>query len=171
MLQKIYVRKYFTVYSTSLERTINVADDFWAGNMTCNRSPMTPKSVQASDEIVKPSPQKSIKRAAIEARFLNTTNYRIMWKSLKLFPYKIRCYQAITNIALGPGKIFTNEFPQIIYQNKTGVDCVWFTDEAHLHLERIVNNKTGEDEKLKIRLCVLQIHFALQIHGWDCTVH
>lgn len=50
----------------------------------------------------------------------------------------------------------------MIDKNKIDVDCIWFTDEAHLHLERIVNYKTAEDETRKTRLCVLQNHFILQ---------
>lgn len=77
-----------------------------------------------------------------------------MW--FNLFPYKIQCHQVITNIALGPRKILTNEFHQMIDKNKIDVGCIWFTDLSRLHLERIVNYKTAEEETLKTRLCVLQ---------------
>lgn len=122
------------------ERTGSVADDL-TGNVGCSVSAMTPQNVQAVEEIVKRNPQKSIRRAAAEARLSNSTTYRIMRKGLKLFPYKIQCHQAITNTALRQREDFAHEILKMIDDSTIDVGCLWFTDEAHFHLEGFVNKQ------------------------------
>ncbi|GBN33112.1 hypothetical protein AVEN_91007-1 [Araneus ventricosus] len=75
-----------------------------------------------------------------------------------MFPYKIQSHQAIPIKAVRHRFDFANEILTMIDNERFDVVCIWFTDEAHFHLNGFVNNKTRVFGVPKIPICVKRNH-------------
>ncbi|GBM45123.1 hypothetical protein AVEN_251847-1 [Araneus ventricosus] len=58
-----------------------------------------------------------------------------------MFPFKIQTHQAIPVRAVQQRVDFANEMLTMIDSEGFDVGCIWFTDEAHFHLNGIVNKQ------------------------------
>ncbi|GBN47428.1 hypothetical protein AVEN_117692-1 [Araneus ventricosus] len=58
-----------------------------------------------------------------------------------MFPYKIQSHQAIPIKAVRQRFDFANEILTMIDNEGFDVGCIWFTDEAHFHLNGFVNKQ------------------------------
>ncbi|KFM66589.1 hypothetical protein X975_14119, partial [Stegodyphus mimosarum] len=61
--------------------------------------------------------------------------------SLRLFLYKIRSHQAIPMKAVQQRVDFAKQILTMINNDRFDVSCIWFTDEAHFHLNGIINKQ------------------------------
>ncbi|GBO33133.1 hypothetical protein AVEN_103551-1 [Araneus ventricosus] len=59
--------------------------------------------------------------------------------NLRMFPYKIQSHQAILIKAVGQRFDFANEILTMIDNEGFDFGYIWFTDEAHFHLNGFVN--------------------------------
>ncbi|GBL85126.1 hypothetical protein AVEN_221339-1 [Araneus ventricosus] len=66
---------------------------------------------------------------------------KILRNSLRMFPYKIQSQQAIPIKAVQQRFDFANEILTMIDNEEFDVGCIWFTDEAHFHLNGFVNKQ------------------------------
>lgn len=122
------------------ERTGSVDDDR-KGNVGPRQTVVTPENAAKVSGIVQQNPRKSIRRIASEAGLKYTSTQKILKNSLRLFPYKIQTHQAIPMKAVQQRVDFANQILTMIDTDGFDVGCIWFTDEAHFHLNGIVNKQ------------------------------
>ncbi|GBM08148.1 hypothetical protein AVEN_214478-1 [Araneus ventricosus] len=130
------IRKLFAKF----ERTGSV-DDNPVGNVGPRQTAVTPENVAKVSGIVQQNPKNTIRRIASEIGLKRSSTKKISRNSLRMFPYKIQRRQAIPRKAVRQRFDFANEILTMIDNEGFDVGCIWFTDEAHFHLNGFVNKQ------------------------------
>ncbi|GBM79190.1 hypothetical protein AVEN_209519-1 [Araneus ventricosus] len=91
--------------------------------------------------IVQQNPKNTVRRIASETGLKSSSMQKILRNSLRMFPYKIQSHQAIPIKAVRQRFDFANEILTMIDNEGFDVGCIWFTDEAHFHLNGFVNKQ------------------------------
>ncbi|GBM80833.1 hypothetical protein AVEN_219580-1 [Araneus ventricosus] len=130
------IRKLFAKF----ERTGSV-DDNRVGNVGPKQTVVTPENVAQVSGIVQQNPRNTVRRIASETGLKRSITQKILRNSLRMFPYKIQSPQAIPIKAARQRFDFANEILTMIDNEGFGVGCIWFTDEAHFHLNGFVNKQ------------------------------
>lgn len=120
------------------QQTGNVADAY-VGNVGPTHSVVTPENATTLAAVIERHPNKSVRRLAAESGITPSSTYRILRKTLHMFPYKIQCRHAIPVRAERQREDFANEMLNMIDGSGFDVGRIWFTDEAHFHLDGVVN--------------------------------
>lgn len=90
---------------------------------------------------MKIDPETSIRRAAQQAGLSYGTMWSIMRKDLSLYPYKIQLQQQLKEVDVTRRLDFANLILEKIDSNKINIKKMWFSDEAHFHLNGYVNKQ------------------------------
>ena len=122
------------------ERTGSVGDDS-VGNVGRQKSVKTPENIQKTRAVFQTSPRKSIRRAAQQVGINRETLRQIVVEDLHLFPYKIQTHQPLSPRAMEQRLCFANTIVHRIDEQDFDVNMVWFSDEAHFHLDGFVNKQ------------------------------
>ncbi|GBO27634.1 hypothetical protein AVEN_88474-1 [Araneus ventricosus] len=130
------IRKLFAKF----ERTGSV-DDNRVGNVGPRQIVVTPENVAKVSEIVQQNPRNTVRRIASGIGLKRSSTQKILRKSLRMFPYKIQSHQAIPINAVRQRFDFANEILTIIDNEGFDVGCIWFTYEAHFHLNGFMNKQ------------------------------
>ncbi|GBN76795.1 hypothetical protein AVEN_45065-1 [Araneus ventricosus] len=123
------IRKLFSQF----ERRSSV-DDNRMGNAGPRLTAVTSENVVEVSGIVQQNPRNTDRRIASETGLKRSSSQKILRNSLRMFPYKIQSYKAIPIKAMRQRSDFANEILTIIDNERFDVGCIWFTDEAHFHL-------------------------------------
>ncbi|GBN00934.1 hypothetical protein AVEN_150868-1 [Araneus ventricosus] len=130
------IRKFFSKF----KRT-GIVDDNRAGNFGPRQTVVTPENVAKVSGIVHQNPRNTVRRIASETGLKRSSAQKILRNSLRMFPYKIQSHQAIPIKAVRQRFDFMNEIFTMIDNEGFDVGCIWFTDEAHFHLNGFVNKQ------------------------------
>ncbi|GBM35696.1 hypothetical protein AVEN_260819-1 [Araneus ventricosus] len=122
------------------QRTGSVTDDLM-GNVGRQQTAVTPENVATVSGIIQQTPMSSVHRIASETGLKRSSTQKILRKSLHMFPFKIQTHQAIPVRAVQQRVDFANQMLTMIDSEGFDVGCIWFTDEAHFHLNGIVNKQ------------------------------
>ncbi|GBO07359.1 hypothetical protein AVEN_34532-1 [Araneus ventricosus] len=122
------------------QRTGSVTDDL-VGNVGRQQTAVTPENVATVSGIIQQNPMSSVRRIASETGLKRSSTQKILRKSLHMFPFKIQTHQAIPVRAVQQRVDFANQMFTMIDSEGFDVGCIWFTDEAHFHLNGIVNKQ------------------------------
>ena len=125
---------------TKTERSDSVADDL-VGHADSRLTDVTLENVATVSAIVWQQTWKSDRKIVAKTTLKRSSTHTILRSSLHMFPYKIQSHQAIPVSAVRQQLDFLNRILNMIYNDGFGVDCIWFTDEAHFHLNRFVNKQ------------------------------
>ncbi|GFV39508.1 DUF4817 domain-containing protein [Trichonephila clavipes] len=83
----------------------------------------------------------SVRRTASEAGLKRSSTQKILRKSLHMFPFKIQTHHAVPVRAVQQRDDFANQMLTMIDSEGFDVGCIWFTEEAHFHLNGFVNKQ------------------------------
>ena len=108
-----------------------------AGAPITVRSPANVDRVRAS---VQQSPKKSLRRRSQELGISVASLQRILRKDLTKFPYKISICHKLTDTDKQRRTEMCNRVAERMDRFPNWIDKVWFTDEAHFHLNGAVNH-------------------------------
>ncbi|GBO34110.1 hypothetical protein AVEN_196118-1, partial [Araneus ventricosus] len=122
------------------QRTGSVTDDL-VGNVGRQQTAVTPENVATVSGIIQQNPMSSVRRIASETGLKRSSTQKILRKSLHMFPFKIQTHQAIPVRAVQQRVYFANQMLTMIDSEGFDVGCIWFTDEAHFHLNGFVNKQ------------------------------
>lgn len=123
------------------------------------KSSITPEKQEQVRESVVNSPKKSYRIRAQELAMAPTTLLRVMRKDLKLFPFRISTHHVLQQQDKEKRIEMCNWLNEKLEQSPMWLNHVWFSDEAHFHLNGAVNNhnnvfwgQTSPDEISEKRL-------------------
>lgn len=133
-------RKTITRLIEKFEHTGSVCDNM-RHNVGRKATVSTPENVEKTRELLARSPRKSIRRAAQQVGIKRESLRKIIVNELKLFPYKVQVHQPLSEAAMEQRLEFANDVVGRIDNNTIDVTKVWFSDEAHFHLDGYVNKQ------------------------------
>lgn len=101
----------------------------------------TEDTLERIRQSVNESPHKSLARRSSELEISKTTLWRAMTKDLKLYPYKIHTMQNLTDLHKKKRVEMSKMFNTKMENDPRWIGKVWFSDEAHFHLNGLVNRQ------------------------------
>lgn len=120
------------------ERTLHNVNKGRSGRPKTVRSPENIESVRRS---VRQSPKKSSRRRSQELNVSRSSIRRILKLDLHLFPYRIQVKHKLTENDKQARVSMCEWFNDMMEEDEDWIDNVWFSDEAHFHLDGHVNSK------------------------------
>ena len=87
------------------------------------------------------SPRKSLRRHSSEVGLTKSTVQRIMKQDLNLYPYKLEIKQTLTDKDKEKRFQMSTWFNEMMENDEHWVGKIWFSDEAHFHLDGSVNHQ------------------------------
>ena len=127
----------YTVQKFMTEGTVLDCRKEKAGVPITARSPANVDRVRAS---VQQSPKKSLRHSSQELGISVTSLQRMLRKDLNKFPYKISTCHKLTDTDKQRRTEMCNRVAERMDRFQNWIDRVWFTDEAHFHLNGAVNH-------------------------------
>ena len=106
-----------------------------------HRGARTPENIEAVRLSATRSPKKSCRRRSQELSLSRMSIVRILKLDLKLFPSHIQVKHKLTTQDQRAGVAMCNWFNDKMEEDEDWIDNVWFSDEAHFHLDGHVNSK------------------------------
>ena len=106
------------------------------------RSVRTKENIDAIDRLITETPQKSVRRVLheLDCNVSKSSVHRILKFDLKLIPYKISVMQHLKETDIRSRLEFAHWIlSRPDSENLT--DAIWFSDEAHFHLNNVVNKQ------------------------------
>jgi hypothetical protein len=85
--------------------------------------------------------QKICKTSFSSAQLGSIINNRIIQEDVKLFPYRIQMQQALVKANKARRVDFCSNFKIFFEYNAAVLQSIWFSDEAHFHLNGYVNRQ------------------------------
>ena len=104
------------------------------------RSSITPEKREQVRESVVNSPKKSYRIRAQELALSPTTLLRVMRKDLKLFPFRISTHHVLQQQDKEKRIEMCSWLNEKLEKTPSWLNHIWFSDEAHFHLNGAVNN-------------------------------
>ena len=104
------------------------------------KSAITPEKREQVRESVSNSPKKSHRKRAQELNMSSSAVYRVMRKDMKLFPYKISTHHVLQDHDKVKRVEMCEWFNTRLERSPGWLSQIWFSDEAHFHLNGAVNN-------------------------------
>ena len=106
-----------------------------------HRGARTPENIEAVRLSATRSPKKSCRRRSQELSLSRMSIVRILKLDLKLFPHHIQVKHKLTTQDQRARVAMCNWFNDKMEEDEDWIDNVWFSDEAHFHLDGHVNSK------------------------------
>lgn len=117
-----------------------------------SRTARTEENIQRVENSVLQNPRQSVRKRASSLALPKTTVQRILSKDMKLHPFKVQLVQALKPSDF----IMRKEFCENMLSRFQTVNTIWFSDEAHFHLNGFVNKQNcrywarrGQNPRLK----------------------
>ena len=101
----------------------------------------TEENLQAIRASVNLTPRKTLQVRSEELGISKATLWRAMRHDLKLYPYKVQTSQALSKIHKKKRVAMCEMFSDKMENDENWIKKVWFTDEAHFHLNGTVNRQ------------------------------
>ena len=166
-------RKHYGVRSAPARSTIlRLVKKFRSEGTVCDRpkagrvrSVRTQELVARVQQSVVNSPKMSTCRCSQQLDISERTLRRVLKADLKLFPYKIQVRQALNAVDRQSRLVMCEWFNKRLEHDPQWINQVWFSDEAHFHLNGVVNRQnfrywgTEKPEEIAERL----------LHSPKCT--
>ena len=110
---------------------------------TCGpkRTVSTSQTIKKLADAVRQKPKSSVRRLAKQTRVSRTTTHRLLKKTLGLTPYKITVHQSLTEVHCEERIAFCMWLKQKCDLSEDFINNLWFSDEAHFHLNGQVNRQ------------------------------
>lgn len=105
------------------------------------RTKRTPLNAQKAREALQRSPQKSLRRLGQELGCSKTTAHRLARNDVQLFPYKVSVHQALSKVDKQSRLLYSGWFLRNCEQDNEFLHRIWFSDEAHFHMDGRVNSQ------------------------------
>ena len=119
-----------------VEKTLHKANKERSGR----QSAITPEKREQVRKSVNKSPKKSYRIRAQKLAMSPTTLLRVMRKDLKLFPFQISAHHVLQQQVKEKRIEMCNWLNKKLEQTPSWLNHIWFSDEAHFHLNGAVNN-------------------------------
>jgi hypothetical protein len=123
----------------------------------------TAQNIDAVRVAIQRSPGKSTRRASAELTISRRSVQRILHSDLYLYPYKMSVMQKLTDFS----KQQILEFCTWAEHGEAILHNVWFSDEAHFHLDGVVNRQNvrfwGSENP---HMLTERMHYAPKITVW-----
>ncbi|GBN06981.1 hypothetical protein AVEN_203085-1, partial [Araneus ventricosus] len=116
-------------------------DDNRVENVGLRQTTVISQNVAKASGIVQQNPKNSARRIASQTGLKRSSTQKISRNSLRMFPYKIQSHQTTPIKTVRQRFDFANEILAMIDNEGFDVGCIWFTDEAHFHLNGFVNKQ------------------------------
>ena len=149
-VQRAFVKE-FNVRSGPAATTIyRLINKFETTGSVCDQLPSnvghvvtarTPENIEKTRQVFETSPRKSIRKAAQQVGISHTSIHRILRQDLQLFPYQIQTHQPLSLSAVEQRLLFANLIINWIDSNDIDLNSIWFSDEAHFHIDGYVNKQ------------------------------
>ena len=107
------------------------------------QSAITPEKQEQVRKSVNKIPKKSYRICAKELAMSPTTLLRVMKKNLKLFPLRISTHHVLQQQNKEKKTEMCNWLNEKLVQTPSWLNRIWFSDEAHFHLNGAVNNHSS----------------------------
>ena len=127
-----------TVKKFENERTVHNVNK---GRSSRTRSARSQENIKVVRQSAVQSPKKSCRRRSQELGLSRMSTVRILKLDLKLFPYHLQVKHKLTAQDKRARVEMCNWFNNKMEEDEDWLDNVWFTDEAHFHLEGYVSSK------------------------------
>ena len=101
----------------------------------------TPATIQRVHEHFQANPRSSLRRAAQEVGISRESLRRITVEDLSLHAYKIQVHQPLTERDENRRLDFSNLMIEKLENRAIDIGQIWFSDEAHFHLNGYVNKQ------------------------------
>ena len=111
------------------------------GNSGRRVSARTELNIDTVRESTVRSPKKSIRRRSSELGLTKSTVQRILKQDLNLYPYKLEIKQTLTDRDKEQRFQMCTWFNEMMENDEHWVGKIWFSDEAHFHLDGSVNRR------------------------------
>ena len=98
-------------------------------------------NVQKVAERVSRTPQVSVRRLASQVGLSAASTWRILKTDLGLSPYKVTVCQELSATDCHHREVFCKWFLEKCAAKPSFLNCVWWSDEAHFHLNGLVNRQ------------------------------
>ena len=109
------------------------------GNSGRRVSARTKVKVETVRQSTVRSPRKSLRRRSSEVGLTKSTVQRTMKQDLNLYPYKLEIKQTLTDKDKEKRFQMSTWFNEMMENDEHWVGKIWFSDEAHFHLDGSVN--------------------------------
>ena len=100
------------------------------------------KQKEIMDSVMK-SPKKSYRRRAQEFDVSPTSLRRVLKKKLNLFPYRISSHHVLKDVDKVKRMKMCSWLSKKIEKAPQWINNIWFSDEAHFHLDGAVNSQSN----------------------------
>ena len=118
------------------------------GEITDQRKRNARPNSARTDDIVKrvrrsvsSSPLTSLRKRSSQLEISQTTLFRILHSDLKMYPYRISTHQLLTDVHKANRVSMAKQFHMKMEASARWIKKVWFSDEAHFHLNGVVNTQ------------------------------
>ena len=122
------------------ERTVHNVNKGRSGR---KKSARTPENVEAVRISALRSPKKSTRHRSQELSLSRSSIRRILKLDLNLFPYHIQVKHKLTAEDQRARVRMCDWFTERMEEDEDWIDDVWFSDEAHFHIDGRVNSKNN----------------------------
>jgi len=116
------------------------------------------------------SPRKSVKQCSQSVSIKRKASHTTMRQDLMLYPYKILVAQLLTAANKQLRCKFCWNFLQFVQQYATTLDCLWFSNEAHFHLDEFMNKHNMKFLAFKNPHRVVDTSFHLAKCTMQCAI-
>ncbi|XP_043224374.1 uncharacterized protein LOC122382732 [Amphibalanus amphitrite] len=103
----------------------------------------TPENIEKVKHLVRKQPSKSSRHLAQEAGTSRTSLLRILKKDLKMKPYKVTTCQKLSQKHMMERRAFAAWLTDEDSKNPDFAQNIWFSDEAHFHLDGSVSSQNS----------------------------
>jgi hypothetical protein len=115
--------------------------DDLSGSVGRKATVITPENIEKVRKIIEKSPRKSSRKGGAMTSMSHQSFWKILRTQLDLFPYKIQVQQRLSSENALKRFEFADVLLPMISDGKINPKHVWFSDEAHFHLDGYVNKQ------------------------------
>ena len=116
-------------------------EDKLKGNVGRPKTATSATNIESAREMFEISPQKSVRREAQKLGISVGSVHHYLQAELHLFPYKIQTHQPLGEKSIERRFDFANLLIEMVEHNQLNPELIWFSDEAHFHLDGYVNKQ------------------------------
>ena len=127
--------------------TVHNLNETRSGRQRTGRSASNVNAVRNS---VVQSPKKSIRRRSQELALARNSIHRILRMDLNLYPYQVQITHKLTDFDMERRMEMGEWFNEMMEGDQEWIKDVWFSDEAHFHLNGIVSKRNYRFWGIKI---------------------
>lgn len=117
--------------------------NLWEGSTGTSRSARTEEMIMKAKDIIERNPRAPVRHLSQQVGVSLSSARRILREDLGLYPYKIWTRQKLTPKNMMDRVAFCKWFMRKCRASDAFLHSVWFTDEAHFHLDGRINTRNN----------------------------